>query len=366
MNFCENCFADETLKSIVQAVGKPGKCDLCNQNADHVYDTGSNDTLTAYFEQILRLYQPYDEKKDCKEFRHKAHLMQHFIYENWHLFSENVREDQIIEALIAICPDIYENNMDLFNRAVYLRRRVDSKYLMNHGLLRTNTWEDFNKNITRINRFHSNYINLDILQKYLTYLKVKYTKGTPFYRSRISGPQKISLEGMGAPPAEKAVDSRVSANGIQCLYLGDSEDTTLYEVRAAKYDFVSVGKFILKENISVVDLTRIKDVSPFIMPESDIEEFAVNLEELEKLDGAMGKPVRHSDAALDYVPTQYIADFIKSITINGQQTFQGIKYRSVMHSGGFNLAIFEPSLFECNEVSLKQVKEIHYEIGQTK
>lgn len=173
---------------------------------------------------------------------------------------------------------------------------------------------------------------MDILQKYLTYLKVKYTKGTPFYRSRISGPQKISPERMGAPPAEKAVDSRVSANGIQCLYLGDSEDTTLYEVRAAKYDFVSVGKFILKENISVVDLTRIKVVSPFIMPESDIEEFAVNLEELEKLDEAMGKPVRHSDSALDYVPTQYIADFIKNITINGQQMFQGIKYRSVMHS----------------------------------
>ena len=236
-------------------------------------------------------------------------FQEHFIYEKWHLFSENVCEDQIIEALIAICPDMYENNMDLFNRAVYLRGCVDSKYLMNHGLLGTNTWEDFNKNITRINRFHSNYINLDILQKYLTYLKVKYTKGTPFYRSRISGPQKISPERMGAPPAEKAVDSRVSANGIQCLYLGDSEDTTLYEVRAAKYDFVSVGKFILKENISVVDLTRIKDVSPFIMPESDIEEFAVNLEELEKLDGAMGKPVRHSDAVLDYVPTQYIADY---------------------------------------------------------
>lgn len=30
------------------------------------------------------------------------------------------------------------------------------------------------------------------------------------------------------------------------------------------------------------------------------------------------KSVRYSDSALDYVPTQYIADFIKSITINGQ------------------------------------------------
>ncbi len=80
-----------------------------------------------------------------------------------------------------------------------------------------------------------------------------------------------------------------------------------------------------------------------------------------------GKPVRYSDSALDYVPTQYIADFIKSITtIYGQKMFQGIKYRIVMHSGGFNLAIFEPSLFECNGVRLKQVNEIHYEISQAK
>ena len=79
-----------------------------------------------------------------------------------------------------------------------------------------------------------------------------------------------------------------------------------------------------------------------------------------------GKPVRHSDSSLDHVPTQYIADFIKSITINGQQMFQGIKYRSVMHSCGFNLAIFELSLFECTGVRLKQLNEIHYEISQAK
>lgn len=58
-----------------------------------------------------------------------------------------------------------------------------------------------------------------------------------------------------------------------------------------------------------------------------------------------GKPVRHSDSALDYVPTQYIAAFIKSITINGQQMFQGIKYRSVMHSGGFQFGHFRTISF---------------------
>lgn len=39
MKFCAECFTDETLRSIVQALGKSGKCDLCNQTAEHVYDT---------------------------------------------------------------------------------------------------------------------------------------------------------------------------------------------------------------------------------------------------------------------------------------------------------------------------------------
>lgn len=362
MKICAEYFSDETLKDVVRSGGSKGICDICKKSSDYVYDTECDDnTLTAYFDLILRLYQPYDEVNDSREIRGNAQLLQNFVKKKWNLFADNVRDMDINQALMSICPDMYEMNKDLFNKAVYLRRAYDEQYLKEHVLLKTHTWKEFSDNIIEVNRFHSKYINLDILEKYMGYLKVSYGKGTTFFRSRICESEAIHSEDMGAPPKDKARDSRASAIGIRCLYLGDSVETTLYEVRAAKYDNVSVGEFKLKDDISVVDLTRLKSISPFIMPESDIEEFAVNLEQLEYLDNAMGKPVRHSDSSLDYVPTQYIADFIKSITDDdGRPVFQGIQYRSVMKSGGFNLAIFDPELFECINVTLKQIDEIHY------
>ena len=42
-------------------------------------------------------------------------------------------------------------------------------------------------------------------------------------------------------------------------------------------------------------------------------EYAINKEHLNKINDEMGKIMRRSDSALDYVPTQYITDFVKSI-----------------------------------------------------
>lgn len=44
-------------------------------------------------------------------------------------------------------------------------------------------------------------------------------------------------------------------NGISYLYLSDSEKTTLYEIRASLYDYVSVARFRLNEDIQVVNLS---------------------------------------------------------------------------------------------------------------
>lgn len=69
--------------------------------------------------------------------------------------------------------------------------------------------------------------------------------------------------------------------------------------------------------------------------------YAINKEHLNKINDEMGKITRRSDSALDYVPTQYITDFVKSIIHDGKAEYAGIEYKSVMHSGGDNLALFE-------------------------
>lgn len=74
----------------------------------------------------------------------------------------------------------------------------------------------------------------------------------------------------------------------------------------------------------------------------------------------MGKIMRRSDSALDYVPTQYISDFVKSIVHDGVPEYAGIEYKSVMHDDGYNLALFEPDLFECIETEVYRIDAIEY------
>lgn len=63
---------------------------------------------------------------------------------------------------------------------------------------------------------------------------------------------------------------------------------------------------------------------------------------------------------MDYVPTQYIVDFIKSIEHNGAQEYDGIEYNSTTNPGGYNLAIFNPDLFECISVSVYDIEKLQY------
>ena len=150
-----------------------------------------------------------------------------------------------------------------------------------------------------------------------------------------------------------------NARGIRCLYLGDSPETTIYETRAGAYDYVTVGTFKLKKDIIVVDLKKINQISPFIEG-LDCLEYAINKEHLNKINDEMGKIMRRSDSALDYVPTQYITDFVKSIIHDDVVEYAGIEYKSVMHSDGYNLALFDPDLCECVDTQIYRIDMIDY------
>lgn len=367
MKICERCMMDETLRSIINNVGKPGRCDICHQETLHAYDTDKHNDLTPYFEQLIRIYKPF-ELTDSEVPQSGRKFLQSFIHEKWNIFTKSTAEDQIGKALIAICPEMYHLDKRLFEGLVFLENAYNADYLEDHALFRNFTWDAFAINIKQVNRFHSNFLNLDLLQKFCSFLKMNYRKGQLFYRCRLSNDSTgYAKEKMGAPPIECTQDNRISPRGIRCLYLAESEETTIFESRAAKYDYASIGTFELQQDISVVDLTKIKSISPFIDPDGMvIEELAVNRNSLEKIDEILGKPVRKSDSYLDYIPTQYIADYIKSITEKGKQVYQGIRYKSVMHDEGYNVAAFDPDLFLCVNVYVKEINDINYHFNRIK
>ena len=163
---------------------------------------------------------------------------------------------------------------------------------------------------------------------------------------------------MSAPPVGASSEGRANAKGITCLYLANEVETALHEVRAGLFDYVSVAKFRLKQDISVVDLRFISQISPFSVPE--LLDYAINKQYLVKLDSEMSKSLRRSDSTLDYVPTQYIVDFIKSIEHDGQKDYSGIVYNSTTYPDGYNLAIFDPELFEGISVDVYDIEKLQY------
>ena len=286
------------------------------------------------------------------------------LNERWDFFSE-ISEASKLSIVRSICKDQLSETPELFDGLVGIPELFDETYLNAHSLLKNRNWEAFVDEITTKNRYHSKLVNFEVLKMYCSLIRKPYKAGDLFYRARISGSNGFSTYEMSAPPKGKSAEGRANAGGITCLYLANSIDTALHEVRAGAYDYVSVGKFQLQQDITIVNLKIINAISP-LSEQIDLVDYAINKQYLENLNYEMSRPIRRSDSTLDYVPTQYIVDFIKSIENEneGQQVYDGIEYKSTMNPEGFNLAIFNPDLFKCVSVDLYEIEELAYKKKQ--
>lgn len=350
---CSNCFADAEIKAIIDGNKTIGDCEFCGSNNVHLYEIGTDQTIAELLDDLLDVYTPIsDLPADFP--REKTDLLKNVLCSNLRIF--NLRPDVAYKLITAICTDRYKEQPNLFDSPVGIKQGQDRDYLEENSILKNNCWDDFVKGIKRKNRFHSDYINTDKLFIFLRCAVEPHRKGEVMFRSRICPNEKgFTKAEMGPPPDNKAKGGRVNPAGISILYLADSIETTLYEIRAGVYDFVSVGRFELLRDIEVINLANIDRISPFIGINYgfDFTQYAMNIEHLRMVAQEIAKPLRN-DNVLDYLPTQYISDFIRS------KGYDGIEYRSTMSKKGTNLAVFDPSIFECTDTSIYDVQSISY------
>lgn len=366
MKFCSDCFKDSEIRNIIESISNEDCCDILGKRSTHVYDTVKHFDLVPYFESLLNIYTPISEIAETFD-RAKAVKLKYDLLENWDIFCNSCSHEQIYNLLKNVCTEKYEESPKIFDDDVIIEEMFEDDYKQEFSLLKTYTWEDFTKNLIRNNRFHSSHLNLNILKQFCSSIQKTYKAGEKFYRGRLSPKDGLSAAEIGAPPFKLSKDGRANSAGIKCLYLASEIDTTINEVRAGVFDYITIGTFTLKKDITVVDLKRIDKISPFALENIDLVNYAINKQHLNKINQEMGKVVRTSDSKLDYIPTQYICDYIKSICVDDASVdlkYSGIEYNSTLCTRGYNLAIFDPDLFDCTETTIYKINSLSYDTNR--
>lgn len=222
-------------------------------------------------------------------------------------------------------------------------------------------WEKLTEELKYQNRFFlSEELDWDSIGTTLQLLVKFHEKGKRYFRARISD-DDLKISQMGKPHKEKASAGRANPVGIPYLYLATDPETTYYESRAGLHEQIFLGEFVSREILMVVSLERIEFLGPVEIHEMgfDLEEFIRFRGFLMKLSQELSKPIRKKDSDFDYLPTQYLCEYIKSVL-----GFDGVQYQSSMNPSGSNLAIFNDHKVECISVKVLKVDEVKYEVSE--
>ncbi|MDT0016377.1 RES family NAD+ phosphorylase [Listeria swaminathanii] len=353
---CDRCFNDIEIKSIIKGLdNRQENCPLCKESDVYVYNTEVNSELKVPFSDFLSIYSSYDEIKEVAPSFDQFSSLKEELTDTWNIF--NLDKEKIIDLIKSICPEFSSENSDLFSKSVAVIEYTQQPYIADHSILKCNDWDDFVTEITTNIRFNIDLFNKTIFANVLTaFEQTLEINNTPnYFRGRIIDKLAYTIDEMGAPPNEKAGNGRANTKGIPCLYLADSKDTSAKEIRAGLHDKITIGMFSLNKKIKIIDLVNIDKVSPFSI--GDAKAHYVNKNHLKRIGAELSKTLRNNSSDLEYLPTQYVADFIKSLG------YDGIKFKSTLHPTGHNLAIFDVDSFLCKKVNSYKIDSLSVTFG---
>ena len=273
------------------------------------------------------------------------------IQRDWGIFTNRVCGEKVLnDLIIESSEDVSDKNVKTANSTVTYSPQITAS---------VDLWEKLKKDIKEVHRFTTDISSLqsdrwiDLLDNDIPVQPDKI-----YYRARIhyKKTDEFGIKDMGAREKGDCPAGRANPEGIPYLYLCEEPETTLYETRATFHDDVSIGEFKLKEdlNLSIADLSKldINDRNLEIL-DMDIVSLAKRILLIEAISQDMSKPMRRQDSLVEYVPTQFICEYLQKTRNVG-----GIRFSSSVYPKGLNVVIFNPEVMECIRVSKHHVTSL--------
>ena len=147
----------------------------------------------------------------------------------------------------------------------------------------------------------------------------------------------------GVAPIGKTSDGRANAKGISYLYIAESIDTAIAEVRPIVGQLVSVAEIKITSELKLLDLCQDPKSVTFSSKDKDPSRM-LGLYLLNLIAERFAYPNYVGDS--DYYVTQYICELLKT-----KYKYHGVRFKSSLHSGGVNIALFNN--VKCNDYKVE-------------
>lgn len=335
---CPECFGDRGLRrNIIPSLSTGrGNCGYCESKD---VPLAPPEALADYFELLIGAYEADD----------KGSTLVELMKQDWQLFSHPKMDAAHVKELLG----------EILDDGEIVRKRFSpSSSFTSTGLVR---WETLREELMWKNRyFLDQAIDEDRLKDLLAFLPADDMPDV-WYRARImTADRPYPIDEMGAPPPRQVSHGRANPPGIPYLYVGSKPDTAVAEVRPHTGEKACVADFRIKGGLTAVDLRNPRQlVSPFLLADAAaIGQLRADIPFLERLGEELTRPVLPRGAAIDYVPSQYLCEFIK------KRGYDGVIYRSSV-SDGINLALFDPSRAISGAVDVYDVRSVSVRVTRS-
>ncbi|MEE7596437.1 RES domain-containing protein [Acinetobacter baumannii] len=337
---CPNCFTEKNIARFINEKGSfRGSCNYCE----------SENINTINPKLVFDFIEKFDFGLESGE----TGLSLFEILENKIYFFE----DQVIDKYV-LFKDIILDHLEI----------LEKKYIIPDSKDIQLGWEAFSEEIKTKNRFfpqtelykqiftsveESDNPKANVFNVLVESLTKTYSDTRSFFRARVND-SKLTIKDMKAPPSLSVTAGRANPIGIPYLYLAENEKTCVAEVCPSNGCLVNLAAFRLKAGLSILDLTCPRKKASFLIQESEsLTDTLIYVDLLEIFANELSKPVLPNRSHLDYIPTQFLCEYFKTIC-----GFHGLIFNSSFGSG-INLVLFDQDLVD--DVSIKYITVLNIE-----
>lgn len=336
MRVCASCFRDEEIRGFIRAQSNIREvCKYCSHSDSLI----AVEELLDFFVKLLSMYKENS----------KGVPLIDAIQKDWKIFFTKTIGKSVLSDLLKQLNLYGYSSFDLINsssRVTYLDEICDC----------VNLWNEIKEDIKWKRRYLTEIEKLEE-QGWDAFFNNSFVldSGYTLYRARINkdGKKKpCEKNEIWMPPKQATLAGRANPQGIPYLYLCTEEVTTLYETRGTFLDYVSIGIFQVKKGNTVKLVDFAGKRSPFNNTDSMIDFIKSELVKKE-ISKDLSKPLSRYDTELEYIPTQFICEYIRYLTQS-----DGILFQSSLFESGKNVVLFNPDYMECISVELHQITNV--------